>query len=61
MIKKDDTYYLTSAEKNSLPTETDPILAKGAPVREGDKYYISNTGEVGVFLSGEWTYPEEGE
>lgn len=59
MVKKDGTYYLKEAEKNSLPTETDPIAAKGAPVKEGDTYYVADTGEVGVFLDGEWVYPND--
>ncbi|MBP5304699.1 MAG: hypothetical protein J6Z02_02515 [Lachnospiraceae bacterium] len=61
MVKKDGTYYLKEAEKNSLPTETDPIAANGAPVKEGDTYYVADTGEVGVFLDGEWVHPEDTE
>lgn len=61
MVKKNGTFYLKAAEKDNLPKETDPIVAKGFPVEEGDTYYVADTGEVGVFLGGEWVYPEETE
>ncbi len=59
MIKRDGIYLLEAEEKENLPTETDPILANGAPVREGDKYYVGDTGEVGIFVNGKWTAPED--
>ena len=61
MIKRDGIYLLEAEEKENLPTETDPILAHGAPVREGDKYYVGDTGEVGIFVNGKWTSPENAE
>jgi len=56
MVKRDGIYYLENSEKTNLPTETDPSLASNA-VREGEKYYVADTGEVGVFLNGRWVSP----
>lgn len=40
------------------PTETDPIEAKGFPVREGDMFFEADTGNVSTFLNGEWVEKE---
>lgn len=53
MIKKDGTFYLKNSEKENLPTEIDPSITS-LPVAEGDTYYVGDTGEIGVFLDGEW-------
>lgn len=53
MIKVGDTFYLKAAEKSNLPTETDPSESS-LIVSPGDKYFIADTFEIGVFLDGEW-------
>lgn len=58
MIKIGDTFYLKAAEKSNLPTETNPTEST-LVVRAGDKYFIADTFEVGVFLDGEWTTKAE--
>lgn len=53
MIKKGDTFYLKNSEKANLPTESDPTETSFI-VKPGDKYFIADTFEIGIFLDGEW-------
>lgn len=53
MTKIGDTFYLKDAEKSNLPTSSDPTESSLVAM-PGDKYFVVDTFEVGVFLDGEW-------
>lgn len=56
MVKEGSTWKGTSAE--TKPTEIDPTLTS-MPVREGENFYEADTGNVFVFLNGEWVTPQD--
>jgi len=53
MIKIKDTFYLEESEKSNLPTSSDPTESS-LVVNPGDKYFVGDTFEVGIFLNGKW-------